>query len=86
MRFIRYIDQLLARGVMVFVRVYQWVLSPWMGRSCRFHPTCSAYALEALQKHGAFYGSILTIKRLCKCHPWGSSGVDPVPEIKKTKR
>ncbi|MCB1353978.1 MAG: membrane protein insertion efficiency factor YidD [Rhodobacteraceae bacterium] len=61
------------------VRAYRLLLSPWVGHSCRFQPTCSAYALEALETHGAFRGSWLTLRRLARCHPWGSSGIDNVP-------
>lgn len=62
------------------VRAYRAVLSPWVGHSCRFQPTCSAYALDALEKHGAMRGSLLTIRRIGRCHPLGSSGYDPVPD------
>jgi len=61
------------------VRAYRLFLSPWVGQGCRFQPTCSAYALEALDRHGALKGSCLTAHRLCRCHPWGGSGYDPVP-------
>ncbi|MSU91602.1 membrane protein insertion efficiency factor YidD [Rhodobacteraceae bacterium 2CG4] len=61
------------------VRAYRLIGSPWVGRSCRFQPTCSAYALEALQRHGALRGGWLTLRRLARCHPWGGSGVDDVP-------
>ncbi|MBB5222883.1 hypothetical protein HNP73_002830 [Amaricoccus macauensis] len=69
----------LAHVLAVPVRAYRLVLSPWVGHSCRFQPTCSAYALEALGRHGALRGSWLTARRLCRCHPWGASGFDPVP-------
>lgn len=62
------------------VRAYRLLWSPWVGHGCRFQPTCSAYALEALEKHGAIKGSILTIKRIGRCHPLGSDGYDPVPD------
>jgi len=61
------------------VQAYRYLLSPWLGSSCRFSPTCSAYALEALQTHGAARGGALTIKRLVRCHPWCAGGHDPVP-------
>ena len=64
------------------VHLYQRVVSPWMPDSCRFKPTCSAYSIEALQKHGAVKGGWLTIKRISRCHPWGDGGYDPVPEQK----
>lgn len=61
------------------VRAYRFLLSPWVGRSCRYDPTCSAYALEALGRHGAAKGAWLTLLRLGRCHPWGGFGVDDVP-------
>jgi putative membrane protein insertion efficiency factor len=69
----------LAHVLAVPVRAYRLVLSPWVGHSCRFQPTCSAYALEALGRHGALRGGWLTARRVCRCHPWGASGFDPVP-------
>ena len=62
------------------VRAYRLLLSPWVGHSCRYQPTCSAYALEALEKHGGLRGSYLATKRILSCHPLGGSGYDPVPE------
>ncbi len=70
----------LAHIVALPVRAYRLVLSPWVGHSCRFHPTCSAYALEALEKHGAMRGSYLAARRILRCHPWGGRGIDNVPE------
>ncbi len=64
------------------IRAYRVVLSPWVGWSCRYQPTCSAYALEALQKHGAIKGGWLAAKRIARCNPWGSCGYDPVPDGK----
>ncbi len=61
------------------VKGYRLLLSPALGSSCRFEPTCSLYALQALQMHGAGQGSYLTLKRLARCHPWCDGGVDPVP-------
>lgn len=71
-----------ARLLSLPVRAYRLLFSPWVGHSCRYHPTCSAYALEALEKHGAIKGGWLTIRRIGRCHPWGSSGVDNVPDPK----
>jgi uncharacterized protein len=64
------------RGVL---RAYKLTLSPLIGRSCRFAPTCSEYAAEVLIGHGPWRGSVLTVRRLCRCHPWGGAGWDPPP-------
>ena len=61
------------------VRFYRWFISPILGVHCRFTPTCSAYAIEAVSRHGIVRGSWLALKRILRCHPWGKSGVDPVP-------
>ena len=61
------------------VRFYQIILSVFLGQHCRFHPTCSNYAIEALERHGALKGTILSSRRICKCHPWSAGGVDEVP-------
>jgi uncharacterized protein len=61
------------------IRAYRLLLSPWVGHGCRFHPTCSAYALDALRKHGGIKGGWLTLRRIGRCHPWGGSGIDDVP-------
>ena len=61
------------------VRLYQWFISPLLPPSCRYEPTCSAYAIEALQRHGLIRGAYLTARRLLRCHPWGGCGYDPVP-------
>lgn len=66
--------------LIALVRGYRLLLSPWLGSSCRFEPTCSAYALQALQQHGAGAGSYLTVARLVRCHPWCAGGHDPVPD------
>ncbi|MHB1532428.1 membrane protein insertion efficiency factor YidD [Acidithiobacillus sp.] len=62
-----------------FVRAYQYLLSPFLGRSCRYYPTCSEYACQALARYGVIKGSWLAIKRIGRCHPWHPGGVDPVP-------
>lgn len=70
------------------IHIYQASISPLLPPSCRYHPTCSNYAIEALQIHGPFYGSWLTIKRLLRCQPWGGHGYDPVPKkdpLRKTE-
>ncbi len=61
------------------VKGYRYILSPWLGTACRFEPTCSAFALTALEQHGAAAGSYLTVARLVRCHPWCAGGADPVP-------
>ena len=66
------------------IKIYQFLISPLIGKNCRFNPTCSNYALEALKKHGLILGMYYSIIRISKCHPWGGSGHDPVPS-KKTK-
>jgi putative membrane protein insertion efficiency factor len=68
-----------ARILVALVRGYQWLLSPWWGGQCRFTPTCSRYAVEALERHGAARGTWLAFKRVLRCHPWGGGGFDPVP-------
>ncbi len=62
------------------VRGYRLLFSPWVGHGCRFQPTCSAYALEALALHGGIRGGWLTLRRIARCHPWGGSGIDNVPD------
>jgi uncharacterized protein len=71
--------RLLAWIGIVPVRAYQWFISPLLPASCRYEPTCSAYAIEALEQHGLLRGAFLTVRRLLRCHPWGGSGYDPVP-------
>ena len=61
------------------IKIYQLVLSPLIGPSCRFNPTCSHYAIQAITKYGALKGLYLALKRIIRCHPWGESGNDPVP-------
>ncbi len=70
---------LAARPLVAAVKLYQVTLRPWLGAQCRFHPTCSAYAVEALRVHGALRGSWLSLRRLLRCHPLGGAGFDPVP-------
>ena len=68
------------RLLIALVRVYRFAFKPWLGNACRFEPSCSQYALNALQHHGALAGSLLTGARLLRCHPWCDGGLDPVPE------
>jgi putative membrane protein insertion efficiency factor len=65
------------------IKAYQFVLSPILPDSCRFYPTCSHYSIEALEKHGFFYGLFLSIKRILKCNPFFKGGFDPVPDCKR---
>ncbi len=67
------------------IRLYQLAISPWLGGNCRFQPTCSAYAIEALETHGVLRGSWLAVRRIGRCHPWGGSGYDPVPPSEHTR-
>jgi putative membrane protein insertion efficiency factor len=73
----------LLRGL---IRLYQLLVSPFLPPSCRFAPSCSAYAAEAIATHGAARGSILALRRLLRCHPWGGSGYDPVPPAPTASR
>jgi len=66
--------------LLVLIRGYQFLLSPWVGRHCRHWPTCSEYARQAVERHGALRGGWLAARRLGRCHPWGGHGADPVPE------
>jgi putative membrane protein insertion efficiency factor len=68
--------------LLILIRGYQLIISPLLGSNCRFMPTCSEYAMESLRSHGLIKGSYLTIKRIGKCHPWGSHGYDPIPTKK----
>jgi putative membrane protein insertion efficiency factor len=62
------------------IRAYRFLLSPWLGQHCRFYPTCSSYALTAIERFGVLRGGWLSVLRLLRCHPWHAGGVDPVPE------
>jgi putative membrane protein insertion efficiency factor len=73
---------MIQRLLIGIVKLYRLTLSPWIGSVCRFTPSCSAYSLEALEKHGAAAGSYLTLRRLGRCHPWCAGGHDPVPADK----
>ena len=69
------------RVLIGIIRAYQLVLSPFMGRQCRFEPTCSCYAIEAIKRHGSVRGGWMGVKRICRCHPFSPGGYDPVPEL-----
>lgn len=69
----------MSRVLIGLVRGYRYLLSPWWGGQCRFSPTCSEYAIQALRRHGAWKGSWLAARRVSRCHPWHAGGFDPVP-------
>ena len=71
---------MMQRFLIDLVKAYRFFLSPWLGSACRLEPTCSRYAIQALARHGAAAGSYLTLRRLCRCHPWCAGGHDPVPD------
>jgi putative membrane protein insertion efficiency factor len=73
------LSTLCAKGLQWPIRFYRVFVSPWLLPRCRFYPSCSAYALEALELHGPIKGTGLAVSRLCKCHPWHEGGFDPVP-------
>jgi hypothetical protein len=80
MRLIRVLAGVPRRVLIALVRFYRFWLSPWLGSSCLYEPTCSAYSLQALERHGALAGSYLTLVRLARCSPWCQAGCDPVPD------
>jgi hypothetical protein len=73
-----------AEALKIGVRVYQFTLRPFIGAHCRYHPHCSAYAIEALTEHGAIRGTAMTARRILRCNPWTPGGYDPVPPAKKS--
>jgi len=77
------VSKALAWPLIQLVRFYRYAISPLIGANCRFEPTCSSYAIEALQVHGVLKGSLLAARRIGRCHPWGGSGYDPVPKNNK---
>ncbi|MDR1742461.1 MAG: membrane protein insertion efficiency factor YidD [Dysgonamonadaceae bacterium] len=77
-----FLEKLLTDILLLLVRFYHYFISPLTPPACRYTPTCSQYAIEALQKHGFLKGTCLSVKRILRCHPWGGSGYDPVPEPK----
>ena len=74
------VSRWLAQPLIWLVKLYRLAISPWLGGNCRFQPTCSNYAIEALQRHGVLRGGWLAVRRIARCHPWGASGYDPVPD------
>lgn len=79
------LSRLLTALLKLPVRAYRLFLSPWLGSACRFNPTCSAYALQALDAHGPAQGSYLAARRILRCHPWCAGGHDPVPDPTQTR-
>ena len=79
MRILNFFKAILVKILILLIRFYQYGISPYTPASCRYTPTCSAYGVEAVQKHGPFKGLWLAIKRFLSCNPWGGSGYDPVP-------
>ena len=77
MPLLRGIDWLVSRGLIAVVRVYQWTLSPLIGRQCRFHPSCSRYFIEAVEKYGSLRGTWQGLRRITRCHPFHPGGYDP---------
>lgn len=73
------VSKVLAWPLIKLVQLYRFAISPWLGANCRYQPSCSSYAIEALQTHGVVRGSYLAVRRIGRCHPWGGSGYDPVP-------
>ncbi|HXF08865.1 MAG TPA: membrane protein insertion efficiency factor YidD [Candidatus Acidoferrales bacterium] len=76
----------LQRALIGMVRCYRFAVSPYLTPRCRYTPTCSAYALESLERHGSWRGSGYALRRLLRCHPWGGSGFDPVPDAPKREQ
>ena len=80
------LKKILTFPFILLVRFYQVAISPYTPASCRYNPTCSYYTVEALKKHGLFYGGWLSVKRIFSCHPWSEGGYDPVPEKEEIPR
>jgi putative membrane protein insertion efficiency factor len=83
---IKFLKSIPAYILILIIYIYRYTLSPIFGNQCRYYPTCSHYAEEALHRHGALSGGIMAIKRILRCHPWHEGGYDPVPEIKPEKK
>ena len=78
----KFASDILKNMILIILKVYKSAISPFLGSNCRFHPTCSTYAVEAVKHHGAFHGGFLAAKRVFKCHPFHPGGYDPVPLFK----
>ena len=79
------ISKYISLPLIIIIRLYQLLISPMLGQNCRYLPTCSEYSIKSLKEHGLFRGSILSMKRILKCHPWSSHGFDPVPKKNELK-
>lgn len=79
------LDKWIALPMRALIAVYRYGVSPFIAGSCRYHPSCSAYAEESLNTYGAFRGGWIALKRMTRCHPWGGHGYDPVPEMEPKK-
>ena len=79
------INRIIIFPLIIFIRIYQLVISPIIGQNCRFQPTCSEYTSSCLKQFGIIKGAFLSLKRISKCHPWGNHGYDPVPSKLKEK-
>ncbi len=75
---------LFSKALILLIKCYRWFISPFLGQRCRFYPSCSQYAITAIERFGICRGSFLAGKRLLCCHPWHTGGIDPVPELKST--
>lgn len=86
MTILRQISAWTAAALLALIRCYQLLVSPWLGGACRHMPTCSAYAQDAIRRFGPLRGMWLALRRVGRCHPWGTSGYDPVPDADRTDR
>jgi putative membrane protein insertion efficiency factor len=75
------VDRLIGLAMQVMIRSYQLLVAPILPPACRYYPSCSHYAAEAIELHGPWHGALLAVRRLLRCHPWGGSGYDPVPSV-----
>ncbi|WP_083921153.1 membrane protein insertion efficiency factor YidD [Hahella ganghwensis] len=79
------VRQLPKKALLLIVQCYRYAISPMMGNHCRFYPSCSHYTFEAISRYGAIKGSYLGVRRLLRCHPWSTGGIDPVPECSHSR-